>query len=123
MTLPARATAALSRFDGPLNALADSSPRLVPWAWWPIDPPRRDRPYGPREHAVYLGWSVAGFAVGEAAVALIPEEDRPRGTRLGVERAVTLAGAGALWLATAGAWDRRAAALRRRPWRRLARRG
>ncbi len=122
MTFPARVTEPLSRFDSSLNAVNDWSARRVPWGWWPIEPPRPDRPYGAAEHAVYLGWSVVGFGIGEAANARQPEDQRSTGARLTFERALTIVLSVLWWAAFTGAWDRRAARLRLRPWRRLRRR-
>lgn len=119
MTFLARVTEPLSRFDAPLNALNDISARLVPWGWWPVAPPRPDRPYGAPEHAVYLGWSVVGFGIGEIANARQPEDRRSTGALLLFERALTIVLSVLWWAAFAGAWDRRAARLRRRPWRKL----
>ncbi len=119
MTFPARVTQPLSRFDSSLNAVNDMSARLVPWGWWPIGPPRPDRPYGAAEHAVYLGWSVLGFGIGEVATARQPEERRSTGALLASERALTIVLSVLVWAGASGAWDRRAERLRRRPWRRL----
>ncbi len=119
MSFLARVTRPLARFDAPVNALNDLAARRYRWMWWPIQPPRPDRPYGPREHAVYFGWSVVGFGIGEAAAASRPEEERSTGALLLFERALTILVGILVWAAAAGAWNRRAARLRRRPWRRL----
>jgi hypothetical protein len=118
MTLLARVTEPLSRFDASLNAVNDASARLVPLGWWPIGPPRPEDPYGAREHAVYLGWSVVGFGIGESLNATRPADQRSTGALLLGERALTLVLGVLWWAAFAGAWDRRAERLRRRPWRR-----
>ncbi len=121
MTLPARATAPLARFDGALNGFSDAEIRWLPWTWWPLDPPRADRPFGREEHAVSAAWLAAGFALSEVVAARVPDEMRSTGTALTVERVLTAVLSVATWLAVAGAWDRRAERLRRRPWRRLLR--
>jgi hypothetical protein len=119
MTPSARVTAPLARFDSAWNRLGDATIRWVPWTWWPLDPPRADRPYGPGEHAVIGAWLAVSFTLSEVVVARQPEELRSTGTRLAIERALTIALSVAAWLAAAGAWDRRAERLRRRPWLRL----
>lgn len=121
MTFAARATAPLAALDRPINALSDAEARLFPWTWWPVGPPPRHRPYGSAEHAVGLGWLVASFALSEVVVATLPEHLRSRGAALQVERAAAVAGGVATWVMIAGAWDRRAQRLRRRPWLRPAR--
>ena len=121
MTLPARASAPLARYDAAWNRLNDATIRWVPWTWWPLEPPRADRPYGREEHAVIGAWLLVSFTLTEVVVARQPEEMRSTGTKLAIERALTLALSVAVWLAAAGAWDRRAERLRRRPRRRLLR--
>jgi hypothetical protein len=106
------------RLDGPVNRLSDLSVRAAPWMWWPASPPRRDRPYGAGQHAAYLAWSAIGFAAGEVLVQRLPEDQRSTGRRLRDERIVSGLLAAVLWLVAAGAWDRRAERLRRRPWQR-----
>jgi hypothetical protein len=81
MTLPARATAPLARFDDALNALNDAGIRRMPWTWWPLEPPRADRPFGPREQAVSAAWLLAGFALSELVVARLPDDMGPTETR------------------------------------------
>ena len=117
MTSLARLTQPFSRLDGPINALTDATVRRMPWTWWPVGPPRADRPMTARHHAVSLGWSAVVFVAGEVAV---PTSLQSSGRRLRAERAATVLLSLALWALGAGAWDRRAERLRRRPWKRLA---
>jgi hypothetical protein len=91
----------------------------MPWIWWPGSQPRRDRPYRPEHHAAYLAWSAASFAFAEALSRRLPEEMRSTGARLRSERAISAVTSVVLWIVCAGAWDRRAERLRRRPWSRL----
>jgi len=118
MSVFARATEPLAGLDGPVNRFADLTLRVAPWMWWPASPPRRDRPYDAGQHAVYLTWSAVGFLGGEVLVQRLPEEQRSTGTGLRNERILTVVLTVVLWLVAAGAWDRRAERLRRRPWRR-----
>jgi hypothetical protein len=118
MTIFARSTEALSRLDTPLNAMTDVTVRRMPWMWWPATPPRQDRPYSVAQHAATLAWSAATFVVGELAT---PRQLRSSGRRLQLERAGSLLLSIVAWVLAAGAWDRRAERLRRRPWRRLLR--
>jgi hypothetical protein len=118
VTLFARATRPLERVDGAVNRLNDLTVRLTPWVWWPAARPTRDRPLHAGQHAAYLGWSAFGFVAGELLARRLPEDQRPTGRRLRRERAATALLSVALWIVAAGAWDRRAARLRRRPWRR-----
>jgi len=110
-----RLTRPLERIDRPVNAFNDGTVRVTPWVWWPASPPRRDRPWRAGQHGAYLGWSVAAFVVGEVVAARLPEDLRSTGTRLRMERLATGVAGLAMWLLAAGAWDRRAARLRRRP--------
>jgi hypothetical protein len=115
----ARTTEALRPLDAVLNGTSDLSVRFAPWMWWPADPPRADRPYGVAHHVAYLAWSAAAFALVESLMTQLPEEQRPSGARLRYERVATAVAGAAVWWISAGAWDRRAARLRRRPWTRL----
>ena len=65
-----------------------------------------------------LAWSVAGYLLGDVLAQRMPEEVRSTRRRLRIERIVTGLITATLWLAFAGAWDRRAERLRRRPWQR-----
>lgn len=118
MSFFARATTPLHGLDDPVNRLGDLTVRVAPWMWWPASPPRRDRPYDTGQHAVYLAWSAAGLIAADVLAQRLPEEHRSTGARLRNERIVSGLLTAALWLATAGAWDRRAERLRRRPWQR-----
>jgi hypothetical protein len=119
MSLFARATQPLHRLDGPVNGATDLTIRLTPaWMWWPASPPRRDRPHDAGQHAVYLGWSAVGLLAGDVLATHLPEEHRSTGARLRTERIVSVVLTVVLWVVLAGAWDRRAERLRRRPWRR-----
>jgi hypothetical protein len=118
MSFFARATRPLEMLDGPVNRLSDVAVRVAPWAWWPASPPRSDRPYDRGQHAAYLAWMVAGHLAGDVLAQHMPEEHRSTGRRLRAERIVTALVSAAIWLVCAGAWDRRAERLRRRPWRR-----
>ena len=119
MSLPARVSSPLARFDPVLNGINDATIRWLPFMWWPIGPPRADRPYGRGEHAHTAAWTVGTFVLTEIAVARQPEEMRRTGTALAVERVLSIVLTLAGWVAVAGAWDRRAERLRRRPWRQL----
>jgi hypothetical protein len=121
MSVFAGATQPLQRLDGAVNRLNDLSVRATPWMWWPASPPHRDRPFEASQHAVYLVWSAVGFLVGEVLAHRMPEELRSTGRRLRNERIATGVITAAVWLVAAGAWDRRAERLRRRPWQRLRR--
>lgn len=118
MSFFARATAPLQAVDGPLNRLSDLTVGMTPWMWWPASPPRRDRPYDAAQHAVLVTWSVVGYVAGDVLSQKLPEEQRSTGRRLQAERIGAAVASVALWLLMVGAWDRRAAHLRRRPWRR-----
>jgi hypothetical protein len=117
MSYFARVTRPLARLDGPVNWCSDLAVRTTPWMWWPASPPRRDRPLNTTQHAAYLAWSVGGYLAGDAIATRLPEDMRSSGRQLRIERVVTGVASVALWLVFAGAWDRRAARLRRRPWR------
>jgi hypothetical protein len=121
MSVFARATQPLQTLDGAVNHLTDFTVREIPWVWWPASPPRRDRPFEAGQHAAYLVWSAASFLAGEVLAQRMPEELRSTGRRLRNERIATGMIAAAGWLVAAGAWDRRAERLRRRPWQRLRR--
>jgi hypothetical protein len=104
-----RLTRPLARIDRPVNALNDGTVRLTPWVWWPASAPRRGRPWSAEQHAAYLGWSLAAFAVADVVAAHLPEDLRSTGVRLRRERVVTGVASVAAWVVAAGAWDRRAA--------------
>jgi hypothetical protein len=118
MSLCARVTWPLHGLDGPVNRATDLTVRVTPWMWWPASPPRRDRPLDGGQHAVYLAWATVGFLAGDLVAQRLPPELRSTGGQLRNERIVTGLLTAALWLVTAGAWDRRAERLRRRPWQR-----
>ena len=121
MSVFALATQPLQGLDGAVNRLNDLAVRATPWMWWPASPPRRDRPFEAGQHAAYLAWSAVGYLAGDALARRAPEEMRSTGRRLRDERIATGVMAAAMWLVVAGAWDRRAERLRRRPWERLRR--
>jgi hypothetical protein len=121
MSVFARATQPLQILDGSVNRLNDLTVRATPSMWWPATPPRRDRPFQAVHHAAYLVWSAVGFLAGDVLAQRMPEELRSTGRRLRNERIATGLMAAAVWLVAAGAWDRRAERLRRRPWQRLRR--
>jgi hypothetical protein len=121
MSVFADATQPLERLDGAVNGLNDLSVRATPWMWWPASPPRRDRPFEAGQHAAYLAWSAVGLVASEVLAQRMPEELRSTGSQLRNERIATVVMAAAMWLVAAGAWDRRAERLRRRPWQRLRR--
>jgi hypothetical protein len=121
MSVFAGATQPLQKLDGAVNRLNDLSVRATPWMWWPASPPRRERRLEADQHASYLAWSAVGLLVGEVLAQRMPEELRSTGRRLRNERIATGVMTGAVWLVAAGAWDRRAERLRRRPWQRLRR--
>ena len=73
--------------------------------WWPASPPRRDRPFGAGQHAVYLAWSAVGYLAGDVLARRKPEEMRSTGRRLCNERIATGVLAVGAWLVAAGAWD------------------
>lgn len=120
MTLFARATQPLQRLDGPINRFHEMEVRDTPWMWWPASPPRRDRPYDAGQHAVVLVWSAVGFLAGDLLAQRVPEGRRSSGRRLRNERIATAVASAVVWVVAVGAWDRRAARLRRRRWRRAA---
>jgi hypothetical protein len=97
MTLAARSTARLARFDAPANAITDAMNRVVPWLWWPLDVPDPDRPLPGGAHVLYAAHAV----VLERAAFVV-------GVRPGRRWAAALAALGWLWFT--GAWDRRALA-------------
>jgi hypothetical protein len=121
MSFFARTTQPLSGLDGVINGCSDFFVRATPWMWWPAPPPRRDRPLGAGQHAVYLAWSAVGYVGGDVLAQRMPEEQRSTGRRLRTERVVTALLTTGVWVVTVGAWDRRAERLRRRPWQRLRR--
>lgn len=114
MTVFDRLTRPLAPIDRVVNALNDGTIRLMPLVWWPASAPRRDHPWRAGQHVAYVGWSVAGSLVGEVVAARLPEDLRPTGTRLRNERLASGVAGLAVWVVAAGAWDRRAAGLRRR---------
>lgn len=116
MTLFARATQPLQRLDGPINRFHDLTVRITPGMWWPASRPRRDRPYDAGQHAVVLVWSAAGFLAGDLLAQRWPKDDPSTGRRLRNERIATAVASAVSWVVFVGAWDRRAAHLRRRRW-------
>jgi hypothetical protein len=116
MTVSADLTAPLAGLDRPLNAMSDFGNRVLPWMWWPAGAPRPHRPYGLEHHAVLLAWNIGSFVAYEL---LVPARHKRTGVAQQVERALSTVGSFALQVAVAGAWDRRAAARRRMPWRRF----
>lgn len=121
MSVFAGATRPLQKLDRAVNGLNDFTVRATPWMWWPAPPPRRDRPFEAGQHAAYLAWSAVGFLAGDVLAQRMPEKLRSTGRTLRNERIATAMMTAALWLVAAGAWDRRAERLRRRPWQRLRR--
>jgi hypothetical protein len=109
-----RLTRPLARADRPVNALNDGTVRLTPWVWWPASAPRRGRPWSAGQHLACVGWGLAAFVVGEVVYARLPADLRSTGTRLRNERLASGVAGVAAWVVAAGAWDRRAARLRRR---------
>ena len=121
MSVFARVTQPLQELDGAVNRLNDLTVRAAPWMWWPASPPRRDRPFEASQHAAYLAWSAVGYLAGDVLAQRMPEQLRSTGRRLRNERIATGVLSAGAWLVAAGAWDRRAERLRRRPWQRVRR--
>lgn len=88
-----------ARWSGPLRpadpaalAISDALNAVVPWLWWPLSVPVRDRPLPAPAHALYaVHGTLVWLAVGR----------RPRAAA-----AVPLGAVSWLWFT--GAWDRRA---------------
>lgn len=117
-SLPARLTAPFGVLDRPLNAVNDASARSTPWLAWPLAPPPREETIPGRLSVQILAQTIIANVAAEAferRTGTLAEGKALRRARARTAVAtvvgVTLA---------AGAWDRRAAELRTRPWRRLA---
>jgi hypothetical protein len=116
MTLLARVTAPLAAADDAVNALSDTGNRLLSWTWWPLGPLRKHQ----TTDAAHLGVSIAwAFGSTFGYEAVVPKRLQSDGARAQVERVVSIVAGIALAIIAAGAWDRRAERLRRRPWRLL----
>lgn len=113
MTLAARLTAPLARLDRPVNAVNDIGVRSAPWLWWPARAPRRTEEHRPVHHVIVVAWALGVQLLDER---LQPAAQPPRGARRQVRRAVSVGLTVAASEALIGAWDRRAATLRRRRW-------
>ncbi len=85
----------LTPLDGSVNAVTDAMNATVPWLWWPLDVPPRDRVMPPGAHVLYVAHAAAGWVAARAVTG-----------RPGPVTATVLAGV--TWVLFTGAWDRRA---------------